>query len=295
MMKRLLMVMAVMMLAITANAQLLWKISGNGLTRPSYVMGSHHFAPSSMLDEIPGMQQAFEGCDVVVGEMDMEASMSFDGQMAMAQAMIAPADSTLDKLYSPEDYKIIEEAFNKYCGDMGIPFSMMNRLKPAAISMQMEALLSAKSLPDFDPNDAIDIAVQKRGKEMGRPAMGFETVEEQVGFIFDTPIARQAEDLLEMCQKDDSLEEESVTLVEAYMSQDLSRIESVFNDPELNSMDEDAMEILINKRNRNWIEKLVTMMPERACLVCVGAGHLFGDKGLLQLLRDRGYTVEPMK
>ena len=287
--------MAVLMLAIAAHAQLLWKISGNGLARPSYVMGTHHFAPSSMLDEIPGMQQAFEGCDVVVGEMDMEASMSFDGQMAMAQAMIAPSDSTLDKLYSPEDYKIIEEAFNKYCGDLGIPFSMMNRLKPAAISMQMEALLSAKSFPDFDPNDAIDIAVQKRGKEMGRPAMGFETVEEQVGFIFDMPIARQAEELLEMCKKEDSMEEESVMLVEAYMSQDLSRIESVFNDPELNSMDEDAMEILINKRNRNWIEKLVKMMPERACLVCVGAGHLFGEKGLLQLLRDLDYTVEPMK
>lgn len=294
-MKRLFMLMAVLMLAIAAHAQLLWKISGNGLARPSYVMGTHHFAPSSMLDEIPGMQQAFEGCDVVVGEMDMEASMSFDGQMAMAQAMIAPSDSTLDKLYSPEDYKIIEEAFNKYCGDLGIPFSMMNRLKPAAISMQMEALLSAKSFPDFDPNDAIDIAVQKRGKEMGRPAMGFETVEEQVGFIFDMPIARQAEELLEMCKKEDSMEEESVMLVEAYMSQDLSRIESVFNDPELNSMDEDAMEILINKRNRNWIEKLVTMMPERACLVCVGAGHLFGENGLLQMLRDRDYTVEPMK
>jgi hypothetical protein len=37
------------------------------------------------------------------------------------------------------------------------------------------------------------------------------------------------------------------------------------------------------------------MMPERAALVCVGAGHLPGDQGLLQLLRDRGYTVEPMK
>lgn len=295
MMKRLSMVMAVLMIAIAANAQLLWKVSGNGLSRPSYIMGTHHFAPSSMLDEIPGMNEAFEGCDVVVGEMDMEASMSFDGQMAMAQAMIAPSDSTLDKLYSPEDYKIIEDAFNKYCGDLGIPFSMMNRLKPAAISMQMEALLATKSFPDFDPTDGIDIAVQKRGKEIGRPAMGFETVEEQVGFIFDTPISRQAEDLLETCKKDDLLEEESVTLVEAYMSQDLSRIEAVFNDPELNSMDEEAMEILINKRNRNWIEKLVKMMPERACLVCVGAGHLFGEKGLLQLLRDLDYTVEPMK
>ena len=51
----------------------------------------------------------------------------------------------------------------------------------------------------------------------------------------------------------------------------------------------------IYKRNRNWAQKLNVMMPERAMLVCVGAGHLPGDKGLLQLLRNMGYTVEPAK
>lgn len=293
--KRSLLFVVLAVFAIAAQAQLLWKISGNGLARPSYVLGTHHFAPSSFLDEIPGMQQAFDGCDVVIGEMDMEASMSFDSQMAIAQALMAPPDSTLDKLYSPEDYKIIEEAFNKYCGSLGIPFSMMNRLKPAGISMQMQAVMSAENMPDFIENDAIDFAVQKRGKKIGRPAMGFETVEEQIGFIVSKPIARQAEDLLESCKKGDAMVDELSMLTGAYMSQDLSKIETVFNDPEINSMDAGDLDVLINNRNRNWIEKLVPMMPERACLVCVGAGHLFGDKGLLQLLRDRGYTVEPMQ
>lgn len=296
MMKRGSLFLILVLVAIAVQAQLLWKVSGNGLARPSYLLGSHHFAPSSMLDEIPGMQQAFDGCDVVVGEMEMEASLTFDSQMALAQAMMAPSDSTLDKLYSPEDYKIIEEAFNKYCGGLGIPLSMMNRLKPAAISMQMEALTSLKNFPDFDEKDAIDFAVQKRGKKLGKPAMGFETLEEQMGFIFDTPIARQAEELLENCKKgEDVLGDQASALSEAYMSQDLSKIEAAFNDPEINSMDSDALEVLIYKRNNNWVEKLVTMMPERACLVCVGAGHLFGDKGLLQLLRNLGYTVEPMQ
>ena len=58
---------------------------------------------------------------------------------------------------------------------------------------------------------------------------------------------------------------------------------------------EEAMEALIYSRNRNWAEKLVKIMPERTCLVCVGAGHLPGPQGLLQLLRDKGYTVEPMR
>lgn len=295
MMKRGSLILVLVLVAVVAQAQLLWKVSGNGLARPTYVLGSHHFAPSSMLDEIPGMQQAFDGCDVVIGEMDMEASMSFDGQMAMAQAMMAPPDSTLDKLYSPEDYNIIKDAFNKYCGDLGIPFAMMKRLKPAAISMQMQAVMSSQKLPDFLENDAIDFAVQKRGKELGKPAMGFETIEDQIKFVFSASIARQAEELLESCKNEDKMMDQITTLTEAYMSQDLSQIETVFNDPELNQMDADELDMLINKRNRNWVEQLVTMMPERACLVCVGAGHLFGEQGLLQMLRDRGYTVEPMQ
>lgn len=293
--KRSLLLLLLAVFAIAAQAQLLWKISGNGLARPSYVLGTHHFVPSSMLDEIPGMEQALDGCDVVIGEMDMEASMSFDSQMAMAQAMMAPPDSTLDKLFSPEEYKIIDAAFNKYCGDLGLPLSMMNRLKPAAITIQMEALANAKFFPDFNENDAIDIAVQKRGKKLGKPAMGFETIEDQIGFLFSAPIARQAEELLQNCKEDVDMEDQAKTLAETYKSQDLNKIEAIFNDPDINSMDADDLDRLIYSRNRNWVEKLVTMMPERACLVCVGAGHLPGDKGLIELLRDRGYTVTPMR
>ena len=58
---------------------------------------------------------------------------------------------------------------------------------------------------------------------------------------------------------------------------------------------EDGKEILVSGRNRNWVEQLVKKMPRQSCLVVVGRAHLRGDDGLLQLLRDRGYTVEPMQ
>ena len=75
----------------------------------------------------------------------------------------------------------------------------------------------------------------------------------------------------------------------------LAKIEAVMTDPELGGDDAEAMDALIYDRNRSWVEKLDKMIPERAALVCVGAGHLPGDQGLLQLLRNRGYTVEPMQ
>ena len=294
-MKKLALLVAVMMLALASQAQLLWKVSGNGLGRPSYIMGTYHFAPASMIDNIPGMEQAFEGCDVVVGEIDKEEMMSQNVQMKMGMAMMAPPDSTLDKMFSPEDYAIVEKVFDKYFGAMGVKLSQMNMLKPSAISVQMQAMQAVKYFPNFDQNNLIDMAVQTRANEMGRPSIGLETIEEQTNLLFNTPLDEQAAGLLDACKKDDLFMVMSSALVEAYMAQDLEKIQSIMTDPELGGDDAEAMDALIYDRNRSWVVKLVKMMPERTCLVCVGAGHLPGEQGLLQLLRDRGYTVEPMQ
>ena len=79
-MKRLSLLLAVLALAIAANAQLLWKVSGNRLGRPSYVMGTYHFAPAAMIDKIPGMDQAFKGCDIVIGELEKESMVAPEAQ-----------------------------------------------------------------------------------------------------------------------------------------------------------------------------------------------------------------------
>lgn len=297
-MKRYSLILVLMLLAVAAQAQLLWKVSGNGLARPSYIMGTYHFAPASVMDEIPGMQQALDGCDMVVGEIEKDDVMTPDFQMAMMQAMAAPPDSTLDKLYTPEEYAIIENVFNKYMADMGVTLSMMNGLKPMGISMQLQAAQALKESKEDEPHGItsfIDMAVQMRANDMGRPSAGLEGVDEQIDLLFNTPLHDQARSLLETCKNDDLFEEMTDYIIEAYMKQDLDAIGEIFADPEMGGYDSESLELLIYKRNRNWAEKLVTMMPERACLVCVGAGHLPGDQGLLQLLRERGYTVEPMK
>jgi uncharacterized protein YbaP (TraB family) len=248
-----------------------------------------------MIDQIPGMNQAFSGCDIVIGELEKESMVGSEAQALAARAMMAPADSTLDKLYSPEDYSIIEGVFNKYFGSMGVKLNQMNSLKPSAISTQMQAMQALKYFPNFDANDLIDAMVQKRGKDMGKPALALETIQEQTDLLFNSPISEQAKGLLEACKKDELFVVQSSALVEAYMAQDLNKLESIITNPELGGDDDDAMDALIYSRNRNWVKKLQAMMPERACLVCVGAGHLPGAQGLLQLLRDQGFTVEPMQ
>ncbi len=292
-MKRLSLIIALTMLAMASQAQLLWKVNGSSLARPSYILGTYHLAPVSMLDEIPGFDQALEGCDVVVGELDKEEMKNPGGLMSLASTMMAPADSTLDKLFTPQELQVIEQVFNKYCGAIGLPFSLLGRLKPEAVNMLITQM--RVSALDTDNTNYIDMGVQYRGAKLGRPSMGLETMREQAELMFNSPIAEQAKRLLEACEDDDAQDEMSQALKQAYMSQDLVKLEEVFRQSAGDNWGDARMDALLTHRNINWVEKLVKIMPERACLVCVGAGHLLGDKGLLQLLRDQGYTVEPVQ
>lgn len=294
-MKRLSLIIAVLAVALASQAQLLWKVSGNGLGRPSYIFGTHHMAPSTMIDQIPGINAAIDGCDIVVGEIEKDSLMSKEAQMKMANAMIAPTDSTLDMLYTPTEYAVIEKVFDKYFGAMGVKLAQMKTLKPNAISTQLQAMQAVKYFPNFDANNLIDIAVQDRANKAGRPSASLESLQEQIDLLFNAPLTEQAKNLLEACRQDAFFQEQSSALAEAYMHQDLDKLMAVMTDATMGGESEEAMEALIYSRNRSWAEKLVKIMPERTCLVCVGAGHLPGPQGLLQLLRDKGYTIEPMR
>lgn len=294
-MKRLTLVLGLLLVATAVHAQLLWKVTGNGLGRPSYILGTHHMAPSTMIDQIKGLNEAIAGCDIVVGEVEKDSLMSPEVQARMAQAMVAPLDSTLDKVLTPADYGIVEKVFNKYFGTLGMKLKQVNNLKPSAISTQMQAMQAIKYFPNFDANSLIDVMVQTRANEAGRPSVGLESVDEQINLLFNGSIANQAKGLVEACKQDEFFQVQSAALADAYLAQDLDKLLAVMTDATMGGDSEEEMEVLIYSRNRSWAEKLKVIMPERACLVCVGAGHLPGEQGLLQLLRNAGYTVEPMQ
>ena len=305
-----------MLIALSSSAQLLWKVSGNGLEKPSYVLGTFHFASESMLEKIPGMEQAFEDCDIVVGEIDYKELMTQEYQMVLTEKiMVAPPDSTLDKLLTNEEYAFVEQEFNKYLGVLGVNLQQQNGFKPNFIrgmilTMQMiqnkQDFSDFQDLPDMEVlqslsfasgKNGMDRAVQKRAEEMGRQSVALETIEEQCDMLWNDPLTIQAKNLLDACKNPNIAKTsfaQSLAILKAYMAQDLKKIHEIMTDPEI--VDAGAIGALrVNERNLNWIEKLVKMIPEHACLVYVGAGHLPGDQGLLQLLRERGFTVEPLQ
>ena len=285
-------VAAIVLLGLPARAQLLWRVSGNGLERPSYIMGTHHLALPSMLDSISGFADALAASGAVWGEVDCDSMASPQVMQRMAMAMMAPPDSALSHLLSADGYAVVERTFNKYFGPTGLSLKQLDALKPAAIATQMQVLRDAANMGNWDPSQQIDAEVQRRARAAGKAVHGLEDIDFQIGLLLGAPLTVQASDLLEMCKRDSAYAALSAEIGSAYERQDLDRLQRLIEDEELAGDSREAQR-LIYDRNASWVSTLPAAMARGPVLVCVGAGHLPGAKGLIAMLRGKGFTVAP--
>lgn len=277
--------------SVSVNAQLLYKVEGNGLKSPSYIFGTHHIAPLSFIDKT-GAGKPFTEVEQVVGEIDMTQDQMALG-MAMQPHMMAPADSTLSKIISPEDFTIISEEFKKWAPAPGMELKMLDAMKPNVVTSMVAIGMAAQEMPGFNPQEQLDTYFQFQGKNTGKKIIPLETADYQASILFDfTPIAYQAESLVEMLKDPEKSIQATKELTAAYEAQDLDKMS------ELSSKDNEHpefMEALVDKRNAEWLQKLPSIMNDAPSFIAVGALHLAGDKGIIEGLRKAGYTVTPVK
>lgn len=280
---------AVFLTFFAAGAQLLWTVSGNGLEKPSYLLATHHIAPADMLDSIAGFDEALAEVYAVYGEMDMQKALSPEMQMQLSAYMTAPADSTLDKVLTPAQLDTLATAMYE-ATKIPADFSRMPPVKPAVFSNLISMALSTELFPGFSPESRIDAGVQKRALAMGKQVEGFETMAEQASLLFGVPVRIQADELMELVRDLDHTRSMTVRIALAYTSQNLDSINAVLADSDLSP---EKTEQLLDGRNRRWAETLAETMPLRPVICAVGAAHLPGPHGLIALLREMGYKVEP--
>lgn len=279
--------------ALTANAQLLWEISGNGLSKPSYLFGTHHIAPISVLDSVPGFNNALTSADKVYGEMVMSVAQSPQSQQIMMGYAAAPQDSLLTSVLSPAQLDSLDTMLKRYMGPM-VSANQFAPLKPAMLNTLLALLQSQAAFPNFNPAQQLDGEIQKRAAAAGKEIGAFETIDDQCKAMFGTSIISQANELMEMVRNDDKSAATAIRLAKAYLSGDLDAMLAIMEDPELGG-DGEWSERMLNKRNANWLRIMAGLLPTASVLIAVGAGHLPGDKGLINLLRNEGYTVKPVE
>ena len=282
----------------SANAQLLYKISGNGLKSPSYIVGTYHLALASFAEEIKGMSEAFAAVEQVYGEVDMQDAQS--SQMAMVQAMMLPEGKYVSDMFTAEEMERINAYVRESMGfDLNHPMlrDQLGRMRPSVLAMQLAVLQFMKVTPNFNPSALIDDHFQKEARKCGKRVGGFETTEFQIELLYgDCTEEEERKALLKLVDDNEALLKEMLDMTEAYFSFDMKGIEALtFASLDNGDMTIEEFREMITDRNHNWVKMMPAIMDEKPTLFVVGAGHLPGEDGVIKLLKAQGYKVKAVK
>ncbi|MGN6492545.1 MAG: TraB/GumN family protein [Agriterribacter sp.] len=259
---------------------LLWKISGNGLTKPSYVYGTIHMICSTDFVMSEKLKQHFNSADKLYLEVDMD-----DPAMNMKMLQLSMLQGKkLSDFFSPEDYNKLNTFFKD---SVGMPLTMFNTMKPFVLF----SILTLKTLP-CSQQESYEMSFVKMAREQNKEVIGLETVEEQMKIFDDMPDSAQAQMLLRYADEFDKQKKDFSKMVEMYKRQDLDALyQQIMSSPDI-AGSEDA---LLFNRNKNWIPVIENAMKKESLFIAVGAGHLAGEQGVLNLLKEKGYSVEAVK
>lgn len=297
-MKKILIFVMLAIATVSSQAQLLYKISGNGLKEPSYIVGTYHLAKVSFIDSIPGIRRVMNECQQTYCELRMQDMFVPDSLAIIQKAQLLPEGTTLDKLLSAEEMTRLNAYMRDLLGaDMTNPLvaEQMGKMTPGAIGLQLSMAYFIKKEKDFDINNQFDTYFQKQAIAQGKNIGGLETICFQAKTLFQgKTLERQKEEL--MCLVDNANFYDTMTdaVIQAFYNQDLAAVKDAFDTKMHNSCDptpEEEAQLIYN-RNADWLTKMPAVMAQKPTLFAVGAGHLVGDKGVLNLLRQAGYTVE---
>jgi len=282
---------------IAIHAQLLYRISGNRLTEPSYILGTCHTADVSFVDSIPGLRKTMKATKQVYGETDMNAK-SEPTTEELDKFILLPKGMTLDSLLSADDIKRLTAFMIDSCKIDSANVGFFFDVKPFPLALYL-ALKCDGFKETLKSNDGVmfDEYFQKEALRQGKEIGGLETKNSQFKLFCNSFSLKRQKELL-MCMVDNHKRPGAEgSGVETYYSQNLDAIWKEFNDNtgvDCSYTSEEQMRLL-STRNLAWMKNIPTLMSRKPTLFVVGALHLPGPNGVLDLLRKAGYTVEAVK
>lgn len=258
---------------------LLWKISGKEVKKPSYLFGTMHLICKGDFLWTTAMRQSLDNSEKVCLEMDMD-----DTNIAtqVAAGMIDKTGKKLSDYFTKEQYATV----SKYIRDnYGFEISLVEQMKPIALQTLITTQISECQDP-VSYEDSIMTIAHKSKKEI----VGLEDVREQLATLETIPTDTVIKELLEMVNGK-SLDSEYNAMVMAYKNQDLPALYKQMQD----SKDlQNELGVFLDDRNKKWIPRMEQKMSGNSVFFAVGAGHLWGNNGVINLLRKAGYKVEAM-
>lgn len=271
-------------IALTANAQEnrnsnLWKIEGNGI-KPSYLFGTMHIIPQKDFNLKEKVKMAFDASEQVVMELDMADPQFMKDIMAYSYL---DKDQELKSYMDADEYELLDTYLKDKTGNGMV---MYKKVKPF---MLLSVLLMTAS---NEPMASFEMTLISMAKESNKEIEGLETYASQVAIFDATSYDEQIDDLVEMIKKPDENKAIYGKMAELYVSENVDGMYDYMD--EFMDSDVEMMKKFLDDRNNNWIPKIAEFSKENSIFYAVGAGHLGGDQGVLNLLKEAGYRVTPV-
>lgn len=267
---------------------LLWRIESDKLSEPSYLFGTIHMIPKEDYFLPSGLEQAFETSDDVVFEIDLDDMSGIGSLMGMFANLLMKDGATLSKLLTKEEYNEVAVYFEK----MGLPMLMLNKVKPMFLAMLAEINMDPGSMQS-DDIVSYEMELYQKAQDMKKDVGGLETMTYQMSLFDSIPYKDQALMLVETIRGTNAESDMFDETVALYKTQNIEAMVEMIGQSEHG--DSSAFEnILLRNRNQNWIPVMSQMMATRSVFFAVGAGHLGGENGVINLLKKQGYKLTPL-
>lgn len=262
-----------------AQSSLLWKIEGQNITQPTYLFGTIHLIPGSAFKVSPTLDSIAGKMDNIFFEMDLSHP---DLANITAKKLMLDSVSSIKELYSASEYKKLVKKWTK----MNIPYVLFEKFKPFMLQQQIMTTLVEN--PKGYETHFLAYAKKKKIK-----VGGLDEPEVQLANIDSIPLKLQAKSLFDLTMKPEKSRQELKLLFEKYQSNDIDVIFDYINTQKDFSTISNS---LLDVRNIRWVEKMISLFDtNESYLFAVGAAHMGGPQGLINLLREKGYSVTAVK
>jgi uncharacterized protein YbaP (TraB family) len=255
---------------------LLWKISREDPETASYIYGTIHIKDRRVFEFDDSVLTAFEKCNAFAIEVDLNT----ENLGILSQKMILPDDQSLKDLFSKEDYQLVKNVVEDITG---VDILLFNKLKPIAI---LSLVMNYQFANDVDIS--VDEYFYRKAVAENKKVIGIETIDEQLEILETIP----NDYIIDYFKNIDQAREDMELIIQLYRTAQLDKM--------LEIMQKDKSMVMIQKnlltdRNIRMAERIQTMINEQQTFIAVGAGHLPGREGIINLLKDAGYKVEPLR
>jgi uncharacterized protein len=268
--------------AAAATRHPLWKVEGQ--RNSVYLLGSVHVLKKSDYPLAAPIESAFSNASVVAFETDIAAMEDPATAMKLLSKSQLPEGETLSKQLSPEVYKM----WTAHVTESGLPPEMFERFAPAMAAVTV-AMLELQKL-GLDPNQGVDKHFFPLARQAGKEIVPLETVDFQINLL--TGITKEEGELLmkTSLKEMDNLKKDLTELLQAWKTGDADKLEKLLNEASKESPA--VYKRLLTDRNRTWVPKIEDLTRgQKNAIVIVGAGHLVGKDGVVELLRKKGLKV----